>query len=200
LALAALGAAPTRLGAPVPLSGAPPLATDWRVVASADFDRDRRPDLLWAHATSGQMVVWRIVDMARVGVVLPSPGAPVHANWKVVAARDWNGDFTPDLLFYNETSGRTVQWLLDPSLMRTTSRFTDPMGPDSNAWRAVAAGDYGVGPGGLPNTHDIVWRNSASGRLVVWYVDLAGRRTAGAFTDPPAPSPDPTAWIVAGPR
>jgi hypothetical protein len=190
----------TRVGAPVLLGGAPPLSLDWRVAATADFDRDRRPDILWANSATGQMVVWTIVDMARTGTLVPTPSAPGHLNWKVVAARDWNGDWMPDLLFYNETSGRTVQWLLDPSLVRVSSRFTNPMGPDSNAWRAAAAGDYGIGPGGVVNSNDIVWRNAQSGRLVVWYMDYVGNRTAGAFTDPPEPAPDPLAWTVTGPR
>jgi hypothetical protein len=50
------------------------------------------------------------------------------------------------------------------------------------------------------NSNDIVWRNAQSGRLVVWYMDYAGNRTAGTFTTPPEPAPDPLAWTVTGPR
>ena len=51
-------------------------------------------------------------------------------------------------------------------------------------------GDYGLGPGGLPGTNDIVWRNATSGTFVVWYMDQAGNRTFGTFTCPtPPPSP-----------
>jgi hypothetical protein len=35
---------------------------------------------------------------------------------------------------------------------------------------------------------------------VIWYMDTAGNRTAGAFLNPDAPSPGPANWNVLGPR
>lgn len=66
-------------------------------------------------------------------------------------------------------------------------------------WRAVAAGDYGAGPKGLPGAKDVVWRNSTSGRLVVWHMDRSHSRTAGVFTTPNQPD-DPLAWNVVRPK
>jgi hypothetical protein len=64
----------------------------------------------------------------------------------------------------------------------------------------VAAGDYGIGPNGLANTKDIVWRNATSGSFVVWRMDQAGNRTSGGFTNPSAPNPNPTDWTIVGPK
>ncbi len=188
----------TRLGSAVPLAA--PVPPGWRIAGSADCDHDRAPDLVLTNAVTGDMVVWRIVAMAKVGEIVPSPARPVHSNWELVATQDFDGDFNPDLLWYNVTSGRTVLWLMGGDLVRLWSGFTNPMGPVDNRWRAVAAGDFGAGPGGVAHTADIVWRNALSGRLVVWYLDRAGNRTAGTFTTPAEPSPDPTSWSVSGPR
>ena len=188
----------TRLGAPVPL--AEPVPAGWRIAGSADCDHDRAPDLVLASVATGDMVVWRIVAMAKVGELVPAPARPGHANWELVAIQDFDGDFNPDLLWYNVTSGRTVQWLMGADLVRLSSRFTNPTGSVDNSWRAVAAADFGRGWNGIVGTADIVWRNALSGKLVVWYLDRAGNRTSGTFTLPAAPSPDPAAWSVSGPR
>jgi hypothetical protein len=138
------------------------------------------------------------------GTLTPSPSQATDANWEIVGAADLNGDTHTDLLWYNPSSGRIVYWLLDPALVRTTGAFTNPMTAGDNNWKVLAMGDYGIGPNtswlGRPGTQDLVWRNATSGRLVVWYMDRAGNRTAGLFTSPaelPAPVSD---WTVAGPR
>jgi hypothetical protein len=188
----------TRLGSPVPLAA--PVPPGWRIAGSADCDHDRAPDLVLTNMVTGDMVVWRIVAMAKAGELVPSPARPVHGNWELVAIQDFDGDFAPDLLWYNVTSGRTVQWLMGGDLVRRSSRFTNPMGSIDASWRAVAAADFGRGWNGIVNTADMLWRNALSGKLVVWYLDRAGNRTSGTFTLPAAPSPDPTAWSVSGPR
>ena len=57
-----------------------------------------------------------------------------------------------------------------------------------------------MGPNGVAHSTDIVWRNSTSGTVVVWFMDQAGNKTAGLFTTPAAPSPNPTDWTIVGPR
>jgi hypothetical protein len=110
---------------------------------------------------------------------------------------DFDGDGHRDLLWYNQTTGKLVQWLMDAAVVRVAGRFTSPTGVGDRNWRALAAGDYGKGPGGLYDTNDIVWQNDTSKRVVVWHMDLAGNRTGGTFT-----SPDTLAggWNLVGPR
>jgi hypothetical protein len=123
----------------------------------------------------------------------------VAANWEIVGAQDWNGDGNTDFLWYNPDSGKIVLWFMDANVVRITGGFTNPPNAGANNWKVLAMGDYGIGPGGLPGTIDIVWRNETSGRFVLWYMDQAGNRTTGVFTSPDSPS-DPLAWTIAGPR
>src|SRR6185503_13717881 len=186
-------------GAPIPLTGASPLPLDWRPQASADFDHDGHADLVWRNLATRALQIWTLNGTTRVGTLVPSPDHAADDNWQLAAAEDLNADGNVDLLWYNVSSGRIVEWLLDGNAVRLAGRFTNPPNAGDANWKVVAAADYGVGPGGTLFTGDLLWRNASSGRLVLWYLDNAGNRTAGAFTTPDAPA-NPTGWNVVGPR
>ncbi len=189
---------PVRPGAPVPLGNAVPLALNWELAATADFNRDGFTDLLWRNSTSLKLVVWTLEGTNRVGALTPNPALATDFNWQVVAALDYNGDALVDLLWYNATTGKIVLWFMDASLSRTSGNFTTPSNAADNSWRVVAGGDFGTGPPALfAGANDIVWQNSVSGRIVVWHMDFNRARSAGLFVDP---APDSSAWQVTGPR
>lgn len=194
----------TLSGAPVPLTGAMPLPLEWRIVASADFNSDGKPDLLWNNMNTRQLLVWTLNGTQFLGQITPVPDQAVDANWRVIAALDFNGDLRPDLLWYNLTSGRIVLWFMDANVMRTMGIFAAPPSAGDANWKVLVGGDYGLGPmqNGVPvpNSNDIVWRNETSGRFVVWHMNLAGMRTGGAFTTPAEPAPPATGWTLVGPR
>lgn len=190
----------TRRGAAVALSGAAPLPTNWRLAATGDFDHDGWPDLLWRNVASQKLVVWTMNGTSKSGNIVPTPDQAVDGNWEVVAALDYDGDGQRDLLWYNTFSGKIVQWLMDAAVRRVAGRFTNPPSAGNANWKVLASGDYGLGDGGAPGTNDVVWRNATSGRVVVWHLDTSGARTAGEFTTPDAPAPNPTDWTIVGPR
>jgi hypothetical protein len=189
-----------RQGAPVPLTGAPTLAINWKLSATADFNHDGKPDIVWRNFTSQKIVIWTMNGTTKVGNIIPTPDQAVDPNWEIVAALDLNADGNTDFLWYNYSSGKIVYWWMDASVVRITGNFTNPANAGDFNWKVLAGGDYGVGPGGVANSNDIVWRNETSGNFVVWYMDTAGNRTWGTFTAPPAPSGTPTDWIIVGPR
>ena len=191
---------PIRPGAAVPISGAPTLATNWKLSATADFNADGKSDIVWRNFTSQKIVIWTMNGATKVGNIIPTPDQAVDSNWEIVGALDLNNDNNTDFLWYNSTSGKIVYWRMNASVVRITGAFTNPANAGDNNWKVLAAGDYGVGPGGQILTKDIVWRNATSGNFVVWYMDTAGNRTSGTFTSPTSPSPNPTDWTIVGPR
>jgi hypothetical protein len=190
----------TNAAGSLPLAGAPTLAANWKLAATADFDHDGRPDIVWRNVTSQKIVIWTMSGHVKTAALIPSPDQAVDGNWEIVAARDYDGDRNTDLLWYNWSSGRIVQWIMDAQLQRLQGRFTSPMGAGHPNWKVWASGDYGPGPGGQPGTNDLVWRNADSGRYVVWHLDLDGVRTAGVFTFPAEPDSEPLEWQIVGPR
>ncbi len=196
-----------RAGPAVPLSGGAVLPPSWELAATGDFSHDGRPDLLWRNSSSQKLVIWTMNGTAKTGNLVPTPDLAVNANWSVVAALDLTNDGNRDLLWYNSTSGKIVQWWMDASVVRTSGLFNTPANAGDANWKVWAGGDYGLGAGGVSCSNDIVWRNANSGRVVVWWEDFAANRTAGGFTTPDAPLADPdgnptaaTGWVLVGPK
>lgn len=185
----------------IALTGAATLPLNWQLSATADFNADSKPDLLWRNITSQKIVIWTMDDTTKTGNIIPTPDQAVDANWEIAAALDFNGDGHTDLLWYNGTSGKIVIWTMNAAVQRTAGAFTTPSSAGNNNWRVVAGGDFGKGAGteGTPvlGSQDILWRNSTSGKLVVWHMNLSGVRTSGTFTDPDTP---PANFTVVGPR
>ncbi len=181
-----------------PLQGAPVLASNWQIAATGDFSGDGLGDILWRNTTSQKLVIWTVSGVAKTGNIIPSPDQAVDGNWEVVGAADFTGDGVRDLLWYNGSSGNLVIWAMNAAVARINGFFTSPASAGGANWRPVAVGDFGRG-GAPAGTPDIVWRNSTSGRLVVWHLDYAGQRTSGVFTNPDLPT-DPLNAVVTGPR
>ena len=188
-----------RWGSAVPLSGAAPLTAPWQMAATGDFNADGWPDLVWRNASTQKISIWTMNGTARLGTITPTPDQAVDGNWAIVATLDYNKDGATDFLWYNSTSGKIVLWFMNAAVQRVTGQFTNPANAGDNNWKVVASSDYGVGPGGVADSADIVWRNDTSGKLVVWYMNTSGTRTSGTFTSPDAPA-NPLSWTVDGPR
>lgn len=58
----------------------------WEIRAVADFNRDGQPDLLFQHATTGQMYVWYLTGTTMTGGQYLSP-AQVQPDWHIVGGR-----------------------------------------------------------------------------------------------------------------
>ena len=178
------------------LSPDPPAGA--RLAASGDLDQDGWADLVFQDETSGALTVWKMEGLTRAGALTPSPASPPDGTFLLSGVQDYDGDGVRDLLWLNRGAGRVVQWLLDPDLARTSSRLTNPPQAAGAEWELVASADYGVGPGGRTGTHDAVWRSATTERLVIWFFDFSGARTAGIFTTPARPSDGD--WTVVAPR
>jgi len=188
-------------GPPTVLS-VPIRAPEWELAATGDFNRDGHSDLLWRNTVTQLLEISIMSGFAQIGLATPSPDHAVAANWKVVAASDFDRDGDLDLLWYNVSSGKIVFWWLDAAYQRVLGSFAEPPNAGDANWSVVASTDFGRGPlvtlptaFGIP---DILWRNATSTRLVVWHMNAAGQRTSGLFTTPSME--EHAGWQVVGPR
>lgn len=188
------------------VTGVLPAPYHWRIEATGDFDYDGKPDILWRSFLTKKIVIWRMNGSTHLGDLVPVPDQATDANWSIKAALDFDNDGRRDLLWYNSSSGNAVIWHMDAQAHRIDGVFTTPASAGDSNWKIVAAGDYGKGPaisGGpapVATAPDIVWRNSTSGKLVVWHMNFAAQRTAGVFTSPDGFGSNALDYEVVGPR
>jgi ELWxxDGT repeat protein len=110
--------------------------TGWRIVGTGDFNLDGQADILWRHATSGEMVVWHMEGSTLVRAIPTNPSALADPQWEVSATGDFDGDARTDIVWHHATSGQVVLWLMDGLNLRLGG-FTSPgVWPDA-AWRIV---------------------------------------------------------------
>jgi hypothetical protein len=138
----------------------------WTVVAVADMNGDGVPDLIWEENATNQVTVNYYGGPGGATLTgwnwLNSGGEP--AGWHVVAAADFDGNGTPDLVwqytptrqvtvhYYGGTGGATYQgwnWL---------NSTGDP------GWTVMGADDFNGD--GVP---DLVWQNDMTAQVTVNY-------------------------------
>jgi hypothetical protein len=114
-----------------------PLDPEWQLQAIADFNRDRRADLLLRHRGSGQ---WQMLMLDGFSI-LPASGIAAIAESGVFRLRrvaDFNGDGYPDVLLQRPDSGR---WLLQ--FMMERGRLPESGFVELAAPAALAIADTG---------------------------------------------------------
>jgi hypothetical protein len=163
----------------------------WNMSGTGDFNLDGRPDILWRHNTSGEIVVWFMNGSVLASGTFLTPPAFTDVNWQTVGTGDFNGDGKTDILWRHALSGQNVVWFMDGTSL-VSGAFTNPPALVDTNWRMVATSDYN-----FDGKVDIVWRHSTSGQNVMWFMDGINL-ISGTFTNPSS-LPD-TNWKIVGPR
>lgn len=160
--------------------------TNWRVVGSADFNRDGAGDIIWRNTATGDTAVWFMSLAEYLGAA--DLGRVTDQNWIVAGAADFTGDGMVDLLWHNTKTGDASLWVLNGTTY--SSAVLLPRVSDVN-WQIVGVGEFGgaIGP-------DVLWRNARTAATAVWYMNGTAYASAGDIT-PNAPSNDVNWQIVA---
>lgn len=108
---------------------------DWKIVGAGDFDGDRDPDLLWHHATTGNLAVWLMNGTRLVEGRALSPGAVSDLDWKVVALTDVNDDKKADII-WEHADGRVAVWVMKGTTLGSGLLLTPSTIP--GAWDIVS--------------------------------------------------------------
>jgi hypothetical protein len=148
----------------------PPTASAllWIPTLSGDFDGDNVVDILWRHRTTGQLVVWYMNGLTRTGT--GTVWTPNSLDWVPMASGDFNNDGKVDLILRRSATGQVDLWYMDGITHTSTVTLLAGANAAEAAWRPMAAGDFN----GDSET-DIVWRQTKTGNVSVWYMNDAVR-------------------------
>jgi len=152
---------------PVPTLGLQP--------ARADVGRDGRSDLVWHHATGGDVWVWPMNGTVPVSQTYLATVA--DTGWQIRGLGDQTGDGRADLLWRHATSGALFLWAMNGTSV-TAQTYLGAVVPD---YAIVGTADY-TGDG----RSDILWRHQTTGALWLWRMNGATLEavTAVATIDP----------------
>lgn len=119
----------------------------------ADFDGDRRSDVVWRNIATGANTIWLSANSASRQAVT----GVTNLAWRIDGIGDFDGDGKSDLFWRNHSNGKNVIWSGGAS-----SRAIAVPAVSTN-WEVVAAADFD-GDG----ADDLFWRNTSTGANTVW--------------------------------
>jgi alpha-tubulin suppressor-like RCC1 family protein len=128
-----------------------------RTAVPRDFTGDLKSDILWRHATGGDVWLWPMNGAARTAETYVRTVA--DTTWEIRGLGDQTGDGKADILWRNKINGQVYLWQMDGA----TPLDETYVGTVATAYDIVGTGDFN-GDG----TSDILWRHTALGDVWVW--------------------------------
>ncbi len=140
----------------------------WKVTHVADFNGDRKADLLWRNDTTGETAIWLMNGTAYLS------GAVILANasWRAELAGDLDGDGRADLVWRNAATGEVAVWL-----MQGTTYASGAIVLANADWQPTHVADLD-GDGRA----DILWRNTVTGATNAWLMNGLAFSAGGSIT------------------
>ena len=127
-----------------------------------DFNRDGKRDLVWRNQATGENVIWYMDGADRTGSAkLPEV---TNLDWEIVGTGDANKDQNTDIYWRNQATGKNVIWYMNKNNLVSSAELPKVTNPD---WEIVGLGDADNDS----LIDDIYWRNQATGKNVIWYMD-----------------------------
>ena len=101
---------------------------------------------------------------------------------------DINGDGHGDILWQNPLSGQTSAWYMEGAQYRTAG-LIEPDITVPAEWTMVGASDFNS-----DGNSDLLWRNSTTGSIALWFLDKSGDLTGAEVF----PQVVPGDWQIVG--
>ncbi|OKH52129.1 hypothetical protein NIES2101_15960 [Calothrix sp. HK-06] len=149
-------------------------SNSWQVVSTADFNGDRRADILWRNSSTGETVVWQM-DGAKVlsfnTTFRDTNTRTIASNsWQIVSTADFTGDRRADILWRNSSTGETVVWQMDGAKVVnfSSTKSNNQRLTQGTSWQVISTTDFNN-----DSNADILWRDTNTGEVRLWQMDLA---------------------------
>jgi hypothetical protein len=139
-----------------------PLA--WKINGLADLDGDGRTDLIWQNTQTGDLSYWLMDGIKKKATGYISHG--LSTSMRLAGTGDFDGDGKADLVWQNSANGDVLVWYLDGVTWAGRSDYI--VHGMSAAWQVAAILDAN-----FDGKQDIVWQNTQTGDVSVWYMDRA---------------------------
>ncbi len=152
-----------------------PVAANFVVLAIADFDGDRKADVLLRDNNNGQTIVWKMNANVRVSGSVIAGGNMPPATFQFIGTGDFNGDGRQDLLWRRISDGVILGWLMN-GFVPIESAVIGNASPITSEWQIGAIGDLN-GDGRA----DVIWRNTTTGVVNGWIMNNLYRASGGGI-------------------
>jgi hypothetical protein len=143
------------------IAALPSVTGNWYIDQVADFNGDRKPDLLWRDTYTEAVGFWFMdhTNYSNVG------GLPAqYTNWKLLDVSDFDGNRSNDLLWVNPLTGEVSVWFLNQGAFASLNILTLP--GNSPDW--VILGKQDLDNNG---SFDLIAHNYATGEVEVWLLN-----------------------------
>jgi hypothetical protein len=133
-----------------------PLDAAWRVVATGDFNKDRKADIL-RRTDNGDVAIWEMNGQETINSKVLGN---VDKRWNTAGTGDFNNDGKADIL-WRKNNGDVAIWQMDG----TNVVKSDVLGNVSVDWKVAGVNDFND-----DGNADIVWQND-DGRIALWHMN-----------------------------
>ena len=134
----------------------PTISAPWHVVGAGDFNGDGKADLVLENSSSGQHLIWLLVNGVHSSTIQLPTSPP---SWHVAGVGDFLGNGQNDLVLQNMSTGECVIWILNKGVLQSGIEVAT----FSAGWQVAGAADFD-GDGKV----DLVLQNTLNGQRLIW--------------------------------